>query len=162
MYQSVILCFFVFLFFCFITIKTHGAGSTATYFLIGWYATDFFILRLYGWYCGFKCYFNHILQQFWKFRYHDILILILLHILLILLDLQLYVQSVPITTEVVSSNHAHGEVYFIQLYVIKFVSDLRQVGDFLRVLWFPLPIKLTPRYSWNIIESGIKHHNPNL
>jgi hypothetical protein len=52
---------------------------------------------------------------------------------LILLDLQLYVQSVPITTEVVSSNHAHGEVYFIQLYVIKFVSDLRQVGDFLRL-----------------------------
>jgi hypothetical protein len=121
----------------------------------------FFILRLYGWYCGFTCYFNHILQPFWKFRYHDYLILILLQILLILLDLQLYVQLVPITTEVVSSNHAHGEVYFIQLYVIKFVSDLRQVGDFLCVLWFPLPIKLTPRYSWNIIESGIKHHNPN-
>ena len=31
-------------------------------------------------------------------------------------------------------------------YVIKFVSDLRKVGDFLRVLWllrFPPPIKLT-------------------
>jgi hypothetical protein len=27
--------------------------------------------------------------------------------------------------------------------VIKFVSDLRQVGGFLRVLWFPPPIKLT-------------------
>jgi hypothetical protein len=25
----------------------------------------------------------------------------------------------------------------------KFVSDLRQVGDFLRLLWFPSPIKLT-------------------
>jgi hypothetical protein len=34
------------------------------------------------------------------------------------------------------------EVYSIQLYVIKFVKDLRQVGRFLRVLWFP-PIKLT-------------------
>jgi hypothetical protein len=28
-------------------------------------------------------------------------------------------------------------------YVIKFVSDLRQVGGFLRVLRFPPPIKLT-------------------
>jgi hypothetical protein len=27
--------------------------------------------------------------------------------------------------------------------VIKFVSDLRQIGGFLRVLWFPPPIKLT-------------------
>jgi hypothetical protein len=31
----------------------------------------------------------------------------------------------------------------IQHYVIKFVCDLRQVGGFLRVLWFPPPIKLT-------------------
>ena len=36
-----------------------------------------------------------------------------------------------------------GEVYSIQHYVIKFVSDLRQVGEFLRVLRFPPPIKLT-------------------
>ena len=50
------------------------------------------------------------------------------------LDIQLHVQSVPITTNVVSSNPAHGEVYSIQHYVIKFVSDLRQVGGFLRVL----------------------------
>jgi hypothetical protein len=28
-------------------------------------------------------------------------------------------------------------VYLIQHYVIKYVSDLRQVGGFLRVLWFP-------------------------
>jgi len=27
--------------------------------------------------------------------------------------------------------------------VIKFLNDLRQVGDFLRVLWFPPSIKLT-------------------
>ena len=39
--------------------------------------------------------------------------------------------------------HTHGKVYSIQLYVIKFVSDLRQVGGFLRVLRFPPPIKLT-------------------
>ena len=46
-------------------------------------------------------------------------------------------------SKVVSSNPAHGEVYSIQLLVIKFVSDLRQVGDFIRVLRLPPPIKLT-------------------
>jgi hypothetical protein len=59
------------------------------------------------------------------------------------LDLQLPVQSVPITTNVVNSNLVHGEMYSIQHYVIKFVSDLRQVGGFLRVFRFPPPIKLT-------------------
>ena len=58
-------------------------------------------------------------------------------------DLQLPVQSVPITTKVVSSNPIHGELYLIQYYVIKFASDLRQVGGFLRILRFPPPIKLT-------------------
>ena len=40
-------------------------------------------------------------------------------------------QSVPITTEVLSSNPAHGYVYSIQHYVNKFVSDLLLVGGFL-------------------------------
>jgi len=40
------------------------------------------------------------------------------------------VQSVSITTKVVSSNPTHGEVYSTQHYVIKFVSDLRQVEGF--------------------------------
>ena len=31
----------------------------------------------------------------------------------------------------------------MQHYVIQFDSDLRQVGGYLRVLWFPPPIKLT-------------------
>ena len=39
-------------------------------------------------------------------------------------------------------NPIHGEVYSIQHNVIKFVNDLRQVSGFLRVLWFPPPIKL--------------------
>jgi len=39
------------------------------------------------------------------------------------LHLQLPVQSVPITTKVVSSNPVRDEVYSIQHYVIKFVSD---------------------------------------
>jgi hypothetical protein len=36
-----------------------------------------------------------------------------------------------------------GEVYSIQHYVIRFVSDSRQVGGFLRTLRFHPPIKLT-------------------
>ena len=47
------------------------------------------------------------------------------------------------TTKVVSLNPTHCEVYLIQHYVTKFVSDLWQVDGFLRVLWFPSQIKLT-------------------
>ena len=35
-----------------------------------------------------------------------------------------------------------SDVYSIQHHVIKFVSDLRQLGGFLRALRFPPPIKL--------------------
>ena len=45
------------------------------------------------------------------------------------------------------------DVYSIQHYVIKFISEFQQVICFLRVLL---------RYNWNIFESGIKHHNPNI
>jgi len=38
-------------------------------------------------------------------------------------------QSVPITTK--SSHPTHGEVYLIQYWMMKFVSDLGQVGGFL-------------------------------
>ena len=55
-------------------------------------------------------------------------------------------QSSYISTKDVSLNPAHIEVYSVQLDVIKFVSDLRQVSGFLWVLWFPPPIKL-PRYN---------------
>ena len=60
------------------------------------------------------------------------------------MDLQLPVQSVPVTTKVVSSSPTHGEVYLIQHYVIKLASDLWQVIDFLRILMFPPILKLTP------------------
>jgi hypothetical protein len=43
-------------------------------------------------------------------------------------------QYMSITTKIMSSNNAHGEVNSIQLYVIKFVNTLWQVGGFLRVL----------------------------
>ena len=46
----------------------------------------------------------------------------------VVIGLQLPIQSVPITTNVVSSNPTYGEVYLIQHYVKKFVSDLRQVS----------------------------------
>ena len=55
------------------------------------------------------------------------------------LDLQLLMQSIPITIKVVSSNPAEGEVYSIPHYVIKFVSNLQQVDGFLRVFRFPPP-----------------------
>jgi hypothetical protein len=59
--------------------------------------------------------------------------------------INVHVQSVHITTKVVSSNSVHGEVNSMQHHVIKFVSDLRHVGGFLRVLRFLPTIKLTDR-----------------
>jgi hypothetical protein len=40
------------------------------------------------------------------------------------MDLYLHMQTVPISTNIVSWNLAHGEVYLMQRYVIKFVSYL--------------------------------------
>ena len=48
----------------------------------------------------------------------------------IYIDLQLPMQSVSLTTNVVSSKFAHGLDYSIRHYVIKIVSDLRLVGWF--------------------------------
>ena len=45
------------------------------------------------------------------------------------LDLQQPMQTLPIITKVVSSNPAHGKVYQIQHYVIKFVSDFLWVSS---------------------------------
>jgi hypothetical protein len=53
-----------------------------------------------------------------------------------LLNLQLPMQSVSITTNVSSSNSAHGAVYSIQDYVIKFASDLLQADCFLEYSGF--------------------------
>ena len=53
----------------------------------------------------------------------------------------MYVVSGQISTHTYTpSNLAHGEVYSKQHYVIKFVSDFRRVGGFLR---FAPPIELT-------------------
>ena len=42
-----------------------------------------------------------------------------------------------------------GKVHLIQHYVIKFVSDLQQVGGFLRILRFPPPKKLKYCWKWH-------------
>jgi len=62
---------------------------------------------------------------------------ILTHTMTNLIGVVGFMQSVPITTNVVRPNPVHGEVYSMQHYVIKFVID------FLRVLRFPPPVKLT-------------------
>jgi CO dehydrogenase/acetyl-CoA synthase beta subunit len=49
----------------------------------------------------------------------------------------------PITTNIVSSNPAQVRCTQYNIYVIKFIHDLQQVGGFLRVLWFPSQLKLT-------------------
>jgi hypothetical protein len=40
--------------------------------------------------------------------------------------------------------------------MMKFVSDLQQVGGFLQVLWFPPPIKLTANNSDDITKILLK------
>ena len=46
----------------------------------------------------------------------------------------------------------------VQHYMIKFVSDLRQVSGFHGSSGFLHQYNWPPRYNWNIVESGIKHH----
>ena len=64
-------------------------------------------------------------------------------------------QSVPITTNILSSNP--GEVYSIQLYVVKFDSDLRRsvvFSGYSSSYW-------SSRYNGNTVENDVKHHNTN-
>jgi hypothetical protein len=122
------------------------------------------------WFMVFKANFNNISVTSWRsvllveetgenhrpdashwqtFRSGAVLVVIVWY-----LDLQLPIQSVPITTKIVSANPAHGVVYSIQHYVISFVSDLRQVSGFHRVLRF-LSTNITDRH----VESGVTHHS---
>ena len=64
------------------------------------------------------------------------------------LDLQLHMQSVPMTTKVMISNPAQGKVYSLRHYVIKFVSDLQQVSGLLRFLP-PIKHHNTKPYSYS-------------
>jgi hypothetical protein len=49
---------------------------------------------------------------------------------------RMVVLQLPVQSVLMSSNLAHGEVYLIQHYVIQFVSDLQQIGGFLRYAGF--------------------------
>ena len=64
-----------------------------------------------------------------------------------------------ITTNVVSLNPVHGEVFLIH-YMMKFVSDLRQVGGFLQILLFLPPIKTESHDISEILLSAVKHDKP--
>jgi hypothetical protein len=98
--------------------------------------------------------YNHT-ADYWLFFYDGAIVVVIVWYL----DLQLPVQSVPITTKVVSSNLSHGKVYLIQHYVIKLVSDFVVFSGYSGFLhqqnWMP-------RYNWNIVESGVKHHKSCL
>ena len=74
----------------------------------------------------------------------------------------LYCMVVGFTTTYAIHTYHHWCCWFeshswwgVQHYVIKFVNDMRQICGFLTVLRFP------PRYNWNIVESGVKHHKNN-
>jgi hypothetical protein len=58
---------------------------------------------------------------------------------------------VPINIKGVSSNPVHGEMYSIQQYVIKFDSDLWQVGGFTRLLRFVSSTNKTDNHDINEI-----------
>ena len=73
---------------------------------------------------------------------------------------ELPVQSVHITTDVVSSNPTNSEVYSIQHYMIKFVSDLRHVRVFSGYSVSSIN-KTDCHNNWNTVESGVKHHKKN-
>jgi hypothetical protein len=72
---------------------------------------------------------------------------------------QLPMQSVPITTDVVSLNLDQGEVYNIMWYSLSVTCDRSVVfpgsSGFLHQWNWP------PWYNWNIVESGVKHHQTN-
>jgi hypothetical protein len=74
-------------------------------------------------------------------------------------DLQLHLQSVPIATDVMSSNLDQGEVCNIMWYNLSVTCDRSVVfsgsSGFLHQYNWP------PRYNWNIVESGIKHKQTN-
>ena len=67
-------------------------------------------------------------------------ILNFINIICFLIDSARFIIFLKILIES-TSNALHN--HLIQHYVIKFISDLRQVGGFLQVLWFPPPISLT-------------------
>ena len=66
----------------------------------------------------------------------------------------------PITTKVVSSNSVQGEVYSIQHYVIKFVSDLRQSVVFSGFLY--QSVKLTATITEILLNAELNTINQTI
>ena len=66
-----------------------------------------------------------------------------------------------VTTEVVSSNPVHVDVYSILYYMMKFVSDLQQVGGFLRVLRFSPAIKMSTTITEILLKEALNTINQN-
>jgi hypothetical protein len=65
--------------------------------------------------------------------------------------IKLFIEYTELTILSNDSHYMDVDVRY-KMYAIKFVSDLRQVGGFLCVFWFPSPIKLTAtiklKYCW--------------
>jgi hypothetical protein len=72
------------------------------------------------------------------------------------------VQSVNITTKVVSSNPVDGDMFSMQHYVIKLVSDLRQVGGFLRIHLYLFWFFLLPGYVSDFLQGLLKNKDRKL
>ena len=84
-------------------------------------SSNFYFLQLL-WILMYDIMFYALCNQSWYFIAAVVVVIVWQ------LDLQLPLQSVPITTKVVSANPT--KVYSIQHYVITVASDLRQVGHF--------------------------------
>jgi hypothetical protein len=75
-------------------------------------------------------------------------------------------QSVPITTNVVSSHCARDEVCPIQQYVIKFVCEMEKISGYLRILqfhvWWKGRILIGHVWleSWTVCSRFQNHTNP--
>ncbi len=63
---------------------------------------------------------------------------------------------------IINSITLHGEVFSIQHYVIKFCSDLLQVGGFLGVYRFPPPIKQDITEILLKVKLNTLNHKPSI
>jgi hypothetical protein len=100
---------------------------------------------IFFWNCITILWFLHTIRHYANYSHFLLSSYIVLFVLIVFGNVyRAPVQPVPINTKVMSSSPVHGEVYSIQHYVIKFLSNLWQVGGFLRLLRFPPSIKLTP------------------
>ena len=62
--------------------------------------------------------------------------------------------TIPITTCVASLNPVHSEVYSMQLYVIKFVSDLQKGSGFQLLTTFKVEVQFKKEEGRKVSESS--------